>query len=92
MAMPTAHSGEELIELQQKLARVQSLLEAARRVHATIRLDDVLAGVLEIAAKELEADGAFFVSASPQWQVRTSTYGEVRDDWSRWTESAEMPG
>lgn len=88
--MPTAR--DETIDLQQKLARVQSLLEAARRVHATIRLDDVLAGVLEIAAKELEADGAFFVSASPQWQEKTSTYGEVRDDWSRWTESAEIPG
>lgn len=87
-----AHSGEETIELQQKLARVQSLLEAARRVHATIRMDEVLAGVLEIAAKELEADGAFFVSASPQLLVRTSGYGELREDWSQWTEATPMPG
>ena len=36
--------------------------------------------------------GAFFVSASPQLQARTSTYGEVPDDWPRWTEGAEMPG
>ncbi len=82
----------ETIDLQQKLARVQSLLEAARRVHSTIRLDEVLAGVLEIAAKELEADGSFFFSASPQFQTRTNIYGEVPDDWSRWTETADMPG
>jgi len=82
----------ETIELQQKLARVQSLLEASRRVHSTIRLDDVLGEVLEIAAKELEADGAFFVSPSAQIQSRTSIYGEVPDDWSRWSDAAELPG
>jgi serine phosphatase RsbU (regulator of sigma subunit) len=86
------HLNDETIALQQKLARVQSLLEAARRVHSTIRLDDVLAGVLEIAAKELEADGAFFVSASPQWSARNGVYGDVGDDWSRWTEAAGLPG
>ncbi len=90
--LPASHHRNETIDLQQKLARVQSLLEAARRVHSTIRLDDVLAGVLEIAAKELEANGAFFVSATPQLQARTSMYGEVPDDWSRWTEAAGMPG
>ncbi len=82
----------EIIELQQKLARVQSLLEASRRVHSTIRLDDVLAGVLEIAAKELEADGAFIVSTGQQFEARTGVYGQVPDDWSRWTERLEMPG
>lgn len=87
-----SHHRDETIDLQQKLARVQSLLEAARRVHSTIRLDDVLSGVLEIAAKELEADGAFFISVTPQLQARASIYGEVPDDWSRWTETAGMPG
>ena len=91
--MPPADAyRNETIDLQQKLARVQSLLEAARRVHSTIRLDEVLSGVLEIAAKELEADGAFFVSVSPELQARTSVYGEVPDDWSRWTEAAEISG
>lgn len=71
---------------------MQSLLEASRRVHSTIRLDDVLAGVLEIAAKELEAQGAFFVSGSPELQARATVYGDVPDDWSRWTESADTPG
>lgn len=83
---------DETIALQQKLARVQSLLEASRRVHSTIKLDDVLSGVLEIAAKELEAEGAFFVSAGAQLDSRTSVYGEVPDDWTRWTERGEMPG
>src|SRR5437868_4499541 len=83
---------EETIELQQKLARVQSLLEAARRVHSTIKLDDVLSSVLEIAAKELEADGAFFVSTGAQLESRTNIYGSLPDDWSRWSERAAMAG
>jgi serine phosphatase RsbU (regulator of sigma subunit) len=83
---------DETIDLQQKLFRMQSLLEAARRVHSTIRLDDVLSGVLEIAAKELEAEGAFFVFASPQLQTRTSLYGEVPGNGSGWTEDAQLPG
>lgn len=83
---------DETIDLQQKLFRVQSLLEAARRVHSTIRLDDVLAEVLEIAAKELEAKGAFYVWPSTQLQSRSSIYGEVPDDWSRWTDTGDMPG
>lgn len=82
----------ETIELQQKLFRVQSLLEAARRVHSTIRLEDVLAEVLKIAAKELEADGAFFVSPSAQLQSRKAVYGDVPDDWSRWTDTDQAPG
>ncbi len=91
MSPPTPRR-DETIDLQQKLARVQSLLEAARRVHSTIKLDDVLSGVLEIAAKELEADGAFFVSAATQLEARTNVYGEVPDDWTRWTERGGMPG
>lgn len=83
---------DETIELQQKLARVQSLLEASRRVHATINLDDVLGAVLEIAAKELEAEGAFFFSAGPEFADRPLLYGDVPDDWSRWSERSELPG
>jgi serine phosphatase RsbU (regulator of sigma subunit) len=51
--------GASTIELQQKLARVQSLLEAARKVHATLRIEEVERCVLELAAKELEAKEAF---------------------------------
>lgn len=83
---------DDTIDLQQKLARMQSLLEASRRVHSTIKLDDVLAGVLETAAKELEADGAFFVSADVELESRARMYGEVPDDWTRWTERNAIPG
>jgi serine phosphatase RsbU (regulator of sigma subunit) len=82
----------ETIELQQKLARVQSLLEAARRVHATIELNDVLNCVLEIASKELEAEGAFFVSADEEIQSRSSYYGHLPVDWTRWTAENRLPG
>ena len=90
----------ETIGLQQKLARVQSLLEAARRVHSTILLDDVLCGVLETAAKELEAEGAFFISEAPFLRSHGAAYGFVPDEWQRWTGHdgatgfaiAELPG
>jgi serine phosphatase RsbU (regulator of sigma subunit) len=90
MLSPGAYG--ETIELQQKLARVQSLLEAARRVHATIELDDVLNCVLEIASKELEAEGAFFVSADEEIQSRTSYYGHLPVDWTCWTAENRLPG
>ena len=89
--MPAARR-DETIDLQQKLARVQGLLEASRRVHSTIRLPDVLAIALEIAAKELEAEGAFFVSRDGQWESRVSAFGHAPDDWTRWTTDADMPG
>jgi len=48
--------------------------------------------VLEIAAKELEADGAFFASADPQLESRARLYGDVPDDWTRWTDRSQIPG
>ena len=83
---------DETISLQQKLARVQGLLEASRRVHSTIKLDDVLETVLEIAAKELEADGAFFASNTADLEPRGNVFGKVPDNWSRWTEFAAIAG
>jgi serine phosphatase RsbU (regulator of sigma subunit) len=50
----------DLLTFQQEVARLQALLEASRRVHATIDEDQVLGCALELAAKELEADGALF--------------------------------
>ena len=90
--MLSARHADDTIDLQQKLARVQSLLEASRRVHSSIKLEDVLAGVLEVAAKELEAEGAFFVSTDAGLASRTGVYGDVPDDWTRWTDRTEMPG
>ncbi len=52
----------ETLELQQKVARLQALLEVSRRIHATIELDEVLRVALEIVVRELEMDGAYFTS------------------------------
>jgi len=87
-----SHEHGETIELQQKLARVQSLLEASRQVHSTIRLEEVLDCVLEIAAKELEAEGTFFSASEVLRDVHRTVYGKVPDDWTRWTEADEPPG
>lgn len=86
----SARSGNETIQLQQKLARVQSLLEAARKVHSTIELEEVLASVLELTVKELEASGAFLVF--PEQASFGRSYGRVPDNWVTWrpeTQKAE---
>lgn len=53
---------DETLELQQQVARLQALLEASRRIHATIQLDEVLRETLEIVVRELEMEGAFFTT------------------------------
>lgn len=52
----------ETLDLQQKVARLQALLEVSRRIHATIQLDEVLRVALEIVVRELEMDGAYFTT------------------------------
>src|SRR6185437_13675191 len=63
---------DETIDLQQQVARLQSLLEASRQVHSTIREEAVLGAVLRIVVRELEMQGAAFPSAG-------LSYGEVPD-------------
>jgi hypothetical protein len=82
---------EETIHLQQKLARVQNLLEAAREVHSKNHLDQLLSRVLELAAKELEAHGSFLTSSS-QVDTCTLVYGCLPPDWMRWTERIRTHG
>jgi serine phosphatase RsbU (regulator of sigma subunit) len=53
---------DQTLELQQQVARLQALLEASRRIHATIQLDEVLRETLEIVVRELEMEGAFFTT------------------------------
>ncbi len=53
---------DETLELQQQVARLQALLEASRRIHATIQLDEVLRVSLDIVVRELEMEGAFFTA------------------------------
>jgi len=63
---------DEIIDLQQQVARLQALLEASRQVHSTIREDEVLASVLRIVVRELEMAGATFPGTG-------LSYGEVPD-------------
>ncbi|HUV70004.1 MAG TPA: PP2C family protein-serine/threonine phosphatase [Terracidiphilus sp.] len=55
--------GGETIDLQQQVARLQALLEAARQVHSTTHENEVLEQVLRIVVRELEMSGAAFPSA-----------------------------
>jgi len=63
---------DEIIDLQQQVARLQALLEASRQVHSTIREDEVLVSVLRIVVRELEMAGATFPGTG-------LSYGEVPD-------------
>jgi serine phosphatase RsbU (regulator of sigma subunit) len=68
MDSPTAQSAaDETLSLQQQVARQQALIEASRRVHGTILLDDVLMSALKIAVRELEVDGAAFTDPKMQY-------------------------
>ncbi len=62
--------GDDTIELQQQVARLQALLEATRQVHGTIHEEAVLKSVLRIVVRELEMAGAAFPDAG-------LTYGDV---------------
>jgi serine phosphatase RsbU (regulator of sigma subunit) len=51
---------DEALFAKQQVVRMQALLEAGRRIHSTIALDEVLETVLDIVVRELELSGAFF--------------------------------
>ncbi|HZO54691.1 MAG TPA: SpoIIE family protein phosphatase [Bryobacteraceae bacterium] len=89
---PSTQMREERLQLQQKLARVQSLLEASRKMHSTILLEDVLSSVLELAAKELEAQASFLISPSKQPESRPRVYGSLPKHWTQWWEQHRYPG
>jgi serine phosphatase RsbU (regulator of sigma subunit) len=72
----------ETIELQQQVARLQALLEASRRVHSTIREEEVLEQTLRIVVRELEMAGAAFPDAG-------LVYGDVTDSGA--ADAAPMP-
>lgn len=66
----TQSAAEEILALQQQVARQQALIEASRQVHGTIILRDVMMTALKIAVRELEVDGA--AVTAPRLQ-----YGEM---------------
>ncbi|MGC2639960.1 MAG: PP2C family protein-serine/threonine phosphatase [Acidobacteriaceae bacterium] len=61
--------------LEQQVARLQALLEAARQVHSTIRTNDVLLQTARIIVRELEMKGALFLA--PGTGEPLAGYGEV---------------
>jgi phosphoserine phosphatase RsbU/P len=61
--------------LEQQVARLQALLEAARQVHSTIRTSEVLLQTARILVRELEMNGAVFLA--PVTGEPLGGYGEV---------------
>jgi serine phosphatase RsbU (regulator of sigma subunit) len=73
--------GDDTIELQQQVARLQALLEATRQVHGTIHEDAVLKSVLRIVVRELEMAGAAFPEAGMSYgDVNVNGAGEAGSD------------
>jgi len=80
---------EPTLIFQQRLARLQSLLEASRRVHATIELQEVLRETLKTLVKELELPGALFLPGEKAPDLPRLAYGraaqillETPDAWT----------
>ncbi len=61
--------------LEQQVARLQALLEAARQVHSTIRTHEVLEQTARIMVRELEMRGALFLA--PGSGAPLVSYGEI---------------
>ena len=55
---------QTLLSLEEQVARLQALLEASRQVHSTMAVDEVLSRTAQILVRELEMDGALFLSAA----------------------------
>lgn len=66
------------LSLEEQIARLQALLEASRQVHSTIKLEEVLLQTARILVRELEMEGAAFLTPlaanNPDQQVMAS-YG-----------------
>lgn len=60
----TASKPSDLLSLEEQIARLQALLQASRQVHSTIKLDEVLTQTARILVRELEMNGAGFLSPS----------------------------
>ena len=73
--MDALQSTANLPSLEEQVARLQALLEATRRVHSTIAVDEVLLGSAQIVVRELEMEGALLIS--PETGNRLASYGDV---------------
>jgi serine phosphatase RsbU (regulator of sigma subunit) len=74
---------DEALFAKQQVVRLQALLEAGRRIHSTIALDEVLKTVLDIVVRELELSGAFFTHFP-------YSYGDVPPDFLSEQDAASL--
>jgi serine phosphatase RsbU (regulator of sigma subunit) len=58
MSTSFSKSHDDVIGLQQQVARLQALLEISRQVHAAVEPEEVLRSVLRVVLRELEMAGA----------------------------------
>ena len=72
-AMPS--SAPSTMSLEEQIARLQALLEASRQVHSTIAVDEVMQQTARVLVRELEMEGAAFVS--PENGELTTSYGTL---------------
>ena len=63
------------MSLEEQIARLQALLEASRQVHSTIAVDEVMQQTARVLVRELEMEGAGFVS--PEAGSLMATYGSL---------------
>jgi sigma-B regulation protein RsbU (phosphoserine phosphatase) len=77
MDSPTSSKSTDILSLEEQIARLQALLEASRQVHSTIKLDEVLTQTARILVRELEMDGAAFLS--PLTGELMAAYGDLPD-------------
>ena len=82
MSLAFGANPNDILDLQQQVARLQALLETSRQVHSTIRLHDVLHTVLRIVVLELEMPGALFTEPR-------MTYGDTPPE--PWLNCARIP-
>ena len=59
----TTQNVSSTMSLEEQIARLQALLEASRQVHSTIAVDEVMLQTARVLVRELEMEGAGFVSA-----------------------------
>lgn len=74
MDTATIATAQASLSLEEQIARLQALLEASRQVHSTIAVQEVLEQTARILVRELEMDGAVFLS--PGAQNLLAVYGE----------------
>ncbi|HLI78280.1 MAG TPA: PP2C family protein-serine/threonine phosphatase [Acidobacteriaceae bacterium] len=60
----TTQNAQLAMSLEEQIARLQALLEASRQVHATIVPEEVMLDTARVLVRELEMEGAGFVSAA----------------------------